>query len=210
MTVMNIDDGVFIRRLRNRLRQKPGSRLFLSLAEELMKRDLLEEAFALLSDGCRRQPDFIAAKLTLGRWYLGSRRFSEASALFSEALKQDPANYFARKGLAEANKALGISAEMPEVPVPGPAGAIFSELAEIDRLISHGHYGSAMKLYQELLAENPDDKLILQRKEELAVLMSFSTVKQDAVNNDGKDGVIKQLNGFLEAIKIHFASKAAL
>lgn len=203
------DDSAFIRRLRNRLRQKPGSRLFLSLAEEFMKRDMLEEAVALLADGSRQDPDFIAAKLTLGRWYLGNSRFREAAAQFSDVLKRDPGNYFARKGLAVANSGLGIPVEFPEAPAPMPvqSGPVFREvareLAEVERLIAYGHYGSAMKLYQEMLAENPGDNLILQRKEELAALIKFSETKKD-----GRQSVIKQLNGFLEAVKVHFAQKA--
>lgn len=199
-------DSAFIRRLRSRLRQKPGSRLFLSLAEEFMKRDMIEEAVALLADGSRQDPDFIAAKLTLGRWYLGNSRFREAAAQFSDVLKRDPGNYFARKGLAEANSGLGISVELPEAPAPVQSGPVFREvareLAEVERLIAYGHYGSAMKLYQEMLAENPGDSLILQRKEELAALMKFSGTKKD-----GRQSVIKQLNGFLEAIRVHFAEK---
>ncbi|MBF0558813.1 MAG: hypothetical protein HQL08_08535 [Nitrospirae bacterium] len=200
--MVNDEDSAFISRLRSRLRQKPGSRLFLSLAEELRKRDMIEEAVALLSDGSRQDPDFLAAKLTLGRWYLQGHKFSEAAAQFSEVLKKEPDNYFARKGLTEANNGLGITTELPEAAV-GPVGPVISELAEVERLIAYGHYGSAMKLYQEMLINNPGDKLVLQRKEELAALIKFSEKKKD-----GKSGVLKQLNAFLDAIKIHFAAKA--
>lgn len=199
--MINADDGAFISRLRNRLRQKPGSRLFLSLAEELRKRGMIEEAVALLADGSRHNPDFLAAQLTLGRWYLQSNKFAEAAAQFSEVLKKEPGNYFARKGLAEANSGLGITTELPEA-AREPAGPVISELAEVERLIAHGHYGFAMKLYQEMLAGNPGDKLILQRTEELAALIKFSEKKKD-----NKSSVIKKLNAFLEAIRIHFAAK---
>jgi len=202
--VINDDDNAFVRRLRNRIRHKPGSRLFLSLAEELRKRDRIEEAVALLAEGSRQNPDFIAAKLTLGRWHLQGNKFAEAAEQFSEVLEKDPGNYFACKGLAGANLGLGITTELPKA-APRRAGPIFSELAEVEKLIAHGHYGSAMKLYQEMLTGNPDDKLILQRKEELAALIKLTEEKKDSTNI-----VIEQLNSFLEAIKIHFAKKLAV
>jgi tetratricopeptide (TPR) repeat protein len=206
--VTNTDDSAYIRRLRDRLTQNPGSRLFLSLAEELRKRDLVEEAVALLVDGISQHPDFPAAQLTLGRWYLRGHKFAEAAGQFSEVLKKTPGNIFARKGLAEANRQLGITSEIPEAAPVSTRPALsklpepdLSKLFEAERLIADGLYAEAMQKYRVMLIDNPGDKRILQRKEELAALIKF-------MRKNNKESIVKRLNRFLEAIKIQFAQKA--
>ena len=144
-----------------------------------------EEAVALLQKAAGKNPDFLARKLTLGRWYLQDNKFAEAAEQFSAVLEKDPGNYFARKGLAEANIALGNISEIHHAPSPACHGPetpepVLSELVEGERLIALGHYGTAMELYKEMLIGNPGDKLILQRKEELAALIRFLGKRKDS------------------------------
>lgn len=197
----NAEDNAYIRRLRERLSENPASRLFLSLAEELRKRDMVAEAYSVLIDGIRQSPDYPAARIALGRWFLHDDKFHEAAEQFSEVLKKDPVNKFARKGLADANRELGITSGIQGAGRE-PSEPVLSRAAEAERFIALGHYESAMKLFEEMLADKPGDKRILQEKEELAALIKFSKRKKGRA-----DGVIKQLNAFLEAIKIHFASR---
>ena len=193
-----MESSTYIKKLRERLSQQPGSRLFLSLAEELRKRDMGDEAVELLVDGIGKNPDFLAARLTLGRWYLQGNKFAEALEQFSAVLEKAPGNNFARKGLAEANRALGNISVSHHAPAPAGHG-VLSELVEGERLIALGHYAPAMELYKEMLIDNPGDKRILQRKEELAALIRF-------LGKD-KESIIKRLNRLLEAIKTQFAQK---
>ena len=199
-----MESSSYIKKLRERLSHQPGSRLFLSLAEELRKLDMGNEAVEILMDGIGKDPDFLAARLTLGRWYLQSDRFAEALEQFSAVLEKAPGNNFAFKGLAEANRALGKISVFHHAPTPACHGTeipepVLSELVEGERLIALGHYSPAMELYKEMLIDNPGDKRILQRKEELVALISF-------LGKD-KEGIIKRLNRLLEAIKTHFAHK---
>lgn len=106
-----MEDSIYIKRLKERLRQNRDSKVFLSLAEELRKKDRMDEAIAVLIDGIKRHPEFLAARLTLGRWYLFNEMFSEAQKQYSEVIKQSPDNIFARRGLDEINKRLGIVEE---------------------------------------------------------------------------------------------------
>lgn len=182
---MNIDGGTYIERLRERLKRKPDSKLFLSLAEELRKRDMTAEAVALLVDGIRKHPDFLAAQITLGRWYLRDNRLEEAGEQFSAVLKKEPGNTFARKGLAEASR-------VPERDL--------AKMAEAEGLIALGQYANAMGIYGEMLVDSPRNKRILQRKEELAALVKF-------LGKD-KETTVNKLKGFLEAIKIQFTVKS--
>lgn len=102
-----IEDSAYIKRLKERLRQKPDSKLFLSLAEELRRRDMIDEAIAVLLEGIKKNPEFITAHLALGRWYLSSDMLPEAKKEFLEAAEKSPNNIFARKGLAEIYKRMG-------------------------------------------------------------------------------------------------------
>ncbi len=101
------EDSLYIKRLKERLRQKPDSKVFLSFAEELRKKDRIEDAITVLIDGVKKNPDFIAARLTLARWYLSSDMSSEAKKEFSEIIERTPDNIFARRGLKEAYRRLG-------------------------------------------------------------------------------------------------------
>ena len=199
-----MESSTYIKKLRERLSHQPGSRLFLSLAEELRKLDMGYEAVELLIDGIGKNPDFLAARLRLGRWYLQDNKFAEALEQFSAVLEKAPGNNFACKGLAQANRALGNISVFHHAPTPACHGSetpepVLSELVEGERLIALGHYAPAMELYKEMLIDNPGDKRILQRKEELAALIRF--LEKD------KEGIIKRLNRLLEAIKTQFARK---
>ncbi len=225
--MVNVDGTTYMERLRERLKQKPDSKLFLSLAEELKKLDQIDEAVHLMVDGIMKNPDFLAAQVTLGRWYLHGSKFAEAQEQFSAVLKKAPDNSFARKGLAAACRGLGItepvSEEYIKVHEIGPsAGGMMSavssrhhapkgpstpalrapdsdlsKLKEAEGLIALGRNTEAMELYKEMLIRNPGNKRILQRKEELAALIKF-------LGKD-KETIVKKLDNFLEAIKKQFA-----
>ncbi len=120
-----MDDGTYIKRLKERIRQKPDSRVFLSLAEELRKHDRIDDAIAILIDGIKKNPEYTAARLTLGRWYLANSMFMEAEKEFLEIIAKTPGNIFARKGLAEAYRNLGL---------PDSAAEEYGRVLEIDPL----------------------------------------------------------------------------
>ncbi|HMK61541.1 MAG TPA: tetratricopeptide repeat protein [Dissulfurispiraceae bacterium] len=96
---MNAD--IFIEKLRERVRKTPGSPLFLSLAEELQKRDAHEEAIAVLKSGIEQSPSFVAAKLTLGRWLFKEEKLDEAKKAFYSIIEHAPSDRFAALYLNE-------------------------------------------------------------------------------------------------------------
>ena len=96
---MNAD--FFIEKLRDRVRESPGSRLFLTLAEELKKRGENEEAFIVLSDGIEKNPAFLSARLTLGRWYLKDNKLDDARKEFAAIVEVSPGDKFALRYLSE-------------------------------------------------------------------------------------------------------------
>jgi len=79
-------------------------------------------------------------------------------------------------------------------PVPAPAtAASASTLADADRQVSDGNYGSALTIYRTLLEANPGDRQILQRVEELRQFLKM-------IGKD-KEALIDQLNSFMEGIE---------
>ncbi len=79
-----MEDNIYIKRLREKISENPASKLFLSLAEELWKRDRGDEAIKILLSGIERNPDFLTARLTLVKWYIKRGMFSEAEREFKE------------------------------------------------------------------------------------------------------------------------------
>lgn len=113
--------GFFIEKLRERVLESPGSRLFLTLAEELKKRGENEEAYMVLRDGIEKNPAFTAARLTLGRWYLRDGKLEEAKREFLAVTEVSPGDRFALRYLGE------IEAQLP-------AGKVDSRRKTIDTL----------------------------------------------------------------------------
>jgi tetratricopeptide (TPR) repeat protein len=189
-----MEDSIYIKRLKERLRQNHDSKVFLSLAEELRKQDRTDEAIAVLIDGIKRHPDFIAARLTLGRWYLFSNMLSEAQKEYSEVIKQSPDNIFARKGLDEVNKGLGITTEdrSQKSEDRGQKTEIRNQSLCSESLTSE----SLSSVGREAVIDHLNKFL-----EEIKIRFVASSLA-----HKDKDAVVNRLDRFLNTIKIHFAS----
>ncbi len=103
------ENSIYIERLKERLRHKPDSRLFLSLAEEYKKMDKIYAAIAILIEGINKNPEFIPARFALGRYYIECDMLSEAKKELSEIIERFPDNISVRKLLDEINKRPGLS-----------------------------------------------------------------------------------------------------
>lgn len=66
-------------------------------------------------------------------------------------------------------------------------------LSRADDLINSEEYGKAMEIYRRLLAQNPDDRVVLQKVEELKALLK--------VLGRDRDAVVARLDAFLGAIQ---------
>jgi len=90
-----------IRDLERRLDLDPGSRLFVSLAEEYRKVGRTRDALSALQKGLLAHPGYIAAQVALGRAYVEANLPTDAIATFTKVLVADPANLVAAKSLAD-------------------------------------------------------------------------------------------------------------
>ncbi|MBN2653659.1 MAG: tetratricopeptide repeat protein [Nitrospirae bacterium] len=100
-------ESKFIESLRERISKEPGSRLFLTLAEELIKRDLYEDAISVLERGLAASPDFAGAHLTLAGLYAAKKEYQKALSEYSEAKRIFPSSLTALRGLASAYRGSG-------------------------------------------------------------------------------------------------------
>ena len=90
-----------IRDLERRLDLDPGSRLFVSLADEYRRLGRVKDALSSLQKGLLAHPGYVAAQVALGRVYLEASQPTDAIATFTKVLVADPANLVAAKSLAE-------------------------------------------------------------------------------------------------------------
>ena len=94
-----------IRDLERRLDLDPGSRLFVSLADEYRKVGRVKDALSSLQKGLLAHPGYVAAQVALGRIYMEANQSTDAIATFTKVLVADPANLVAAKSLADIHLA---------------------------------------------------------------------------------------------------------
>lgn len=226
-------DSSYIKRLKERLRQRPGSRLALSLAEEFRKQDMMESAISVLVDCIRKNPDFYAARLTLGRWYLSSEMLPEARNVLSELVQREPVNLNARKMLAEVYvrladhdsaaeeyaKVLEINpfdtAAASYIKSPVHAGKRLETAetgysgANLDKVAER--LGSFLELIKVRFAGLGAEEVYLSGDSVVERLNSFLKAIKRQFEREGDypsgDNVVDRLNSFLKAIKQHFAGE---
>lgn len=93
-------------RLKERVERDPESKLFVPLAEEYKKAGMLEEAIDVLIKGLERHPNYMSARVSLGKVYLEKGMFNEAGQEFEKVITVIPDNLYAHKKLAEIYKNL--------------------------------------------------------------------------------------------------------
>ncbi|MEW6682199.1 MAG: tetratricopeptide repeat protein [Nitrospirota bacterium] len=89
-----------LQKLEEKLRRDPGSKLFFPLAEEYTKAGRLNEAISLLRSGIKAHPDFLGARVALGKALLTKGQVSEAKREFEQVVAANPDNLMAHKKLA--------------------------------------------------------------------------------------------------------------
>lgn len=89
-----------IMKLMDKITQNPTSRLFVPLAEEYLKCEMIDEAVIVLVEGIKNHPSYVAARVMLGKIYLQKSQISEAQAEFEQVIAINSDNILAHKKLA--------------------------------------------------------------------------------------------------------------
>ncbi len=96
-----------IEKLKTKVEKDPSSKLFVPLAEEYRKLGILDEAIKTLLRGLEHQPNYMTARVALGKIYLDKKMLSEAKEEFKKVVSAIPDNLFALKKIAEISMELG-------------------------------------------------------------------------------------------------------
>ncbi len=92
--------GPEIERYTQLLARDPDSLAFVPLADAYRKSGLFEEAFAVLKRGMGRRPDYIPARIVLGKCYLDLGNYPKAESTFDDILGLDRDNLVALSSMA--------------------------------------------------------------------------------------------------------------
>lgn len=104
-------DSSRIDELRRRVLKDPASIAFAQLAEEYRRAGQLAEAIDVCRAGLITHPDYVSARVTLGRTLLALGRLDEAVAELRRALAAAPENLAATRSLADALRLQGRAGE---------------------------------------------------------------------------------------------------
>ena len=91
--------------LLRRVREEPGSRAFVLLAEEYRQQGRFDKALKTLEEGLVHQPAYVAARVALGRCQLESGRAQDSVLTLGEVVEADPSQMVAFKLLVRAQVA---------------------------------------------------------------------------------------------------------
>ena len=96
-----------IEALRRRVERDPASIAFAQLAEEYRRAGSNEDAIAVCRSGLAVHPNYLSARVTLGRALIEVHDFDAAEVELSQVLHGAPENLAAIRGLAEIHKRKG-------------------------------------------------------------------------------------------------------
>lgn len=96
-----------IEKLKEKVEKDPLSKLFVPLAEEYRKAGMVDEAISVLLKGLENQPNYMTARVALGKIYLEKKMLKEARDEFKKVIAAIPDNLFALKKVAEISAELG-------------------------------------------------------------------------------------------------------
>jgi tetratricopeptide (TPR) repeat protein len=96
-----------IREMERRMAAMPGSRVFVSLAEEYRRAGRFVEALRTLESGLAAHPSYLSAQIAIARLYREMGRPADAIEAFSKVLANDRENLVAAKALADLHRERG-------------------------------------------------------------------------------------------------------
>jgi tetratricopeptide (TPR) repeat protein len=132
--------------LEERLRKNPGSLAFSRLADLYRTNGDIEQAIEVCTKGIEKHPDYLTARLVLGRCYLDRKDLEKAAEAFTLVCRKDRRNGAAIKQLAHIFRQQGL---------PEKAKALNSLLSKMDP------YGASLSRPAERDGVNSQDLLAI-------------------------------------------------
>jgi predicted Zn-dependent protease len=134
-----------IEELRRRVQNDPASIAFAQLAEEYRRAGDYEQAVRVCRTGLAQHPNYLSARVTLGRALIELQQFDEAQAELDIVIRAAPDNLAAIRALAEIHQrrderddprkeAPATDASAREEPPPAPLPDYTHALAALDSI----------------------------------------------------------------------------
>lgn len=182
---------------RERLVERPESRVFAPLAELLHETGQTEEALTLLAEGIRRHPDYVSAQVVEARLMMAVGRRQEAVTTLRAVLQRDGQNVVALTMLVDDCLASAQTAEATElvrklvtldpdqqrwpqelarleksgkVSAPGRDG--FATMTLVDIYLQQGYRRRALAALYAILARDPDQRDVQAKIAQLEAALS--------------------------------------
>ena len=89
------------------MNKEKADRFFIPIAEEYIKSGMLDDAIAVLTEGLQAYPNYLGARVSLGKAYLEKGMTNEALKEFEYVVQLSPDNLFAHRKLVSLYKDLG-------------------------------------------------------------------------------------------------------
>lgn len=112
--------------LRRRLRKDPASIVFAHLAEELRRAGRCREAVHVCRTGLQTHPEYVSARVTLGRALIALGQLDEAAVELGMVRSAAPENLAAARALEEI-QARRTTKDSNAAPDSGAASPVYSE-----------------------------------------------------------------------------------
>lgn len=141
-----------IEKLKEKVEKDPLSKLFVPLAEEYRKNGMYDEAISVLLKGLENQPNYMTARVALGKIYLEKKMLKEAKEEFKKVVTAIPDNLFALKKIAD------ISAELGEISDAIDAYSKIIKLNPLDEEAKASLEALKSKKSEERIPEPPASK----------------------------------------------------
>ena len=170
-----------IKELERRFAEAPDSRLFLPLADALFRAGEFGRARDLCEQGLDSYPDFVAARVLLGKCYIKLGESEKAKEIAEETSRLDSEN----EQLAEIVEESSGGTPAEKSGGDEPAATAESELADIfitqtlaDIYRIQGYDARALEIYHRLYEKNPGD----EKLEELIKYLERNGIPEEQLN----------------------------
>jgi len=115
--------------LRSRVDRDPASIAFAQLAEEYRRTGEFEEAVRICRAGLQQHPDYLSARVTLGRALMELQQYDDAKAEFEHVLLSAPDNLIAIRSMADIHQRRDERADTPaDAPPDAPPDPALHQL----------------------------------------------------------------------------------
>ncbi len=107
MTAIPTEIRAEIDKLERKHAENPGGRYFVPLASAYRRAGIVNRAITVLGQGIAHHPEYLSARIVLGRCYADQGKIEAARGEFSQVLSADPHNLVALRTLGELAVAAG-------------------------------------------------------------------------------------------------------